>query len=271
MSLREWGLATILLFSGCAVKEQQSKIECDENIPHGKVDDYDIAMDLKTRAETEDNKYLREAIFKRALEQFKNAREHGTRPLDSLIQEADIYSLIGDYETAHAIADKYIQQNPNEPLGWYKKANIDQRRDNHEDSVNHLTKAIELKDSPELRWERYHSYLKIAVKDNGEILLSDPIKKSLEDINKYIEFRKEEPDGYFYKGIAQCMLEKAVNAKPHNKEAYETFKQGIQLLNDGKEFKRAGFNTEGILKTFKELKNQYEPESPKAENKSDLY
>jgi len=271
MSLREWGLATILLFSGCAVKEQQSmqsRIECDENIPHGKVDDYDIAIELKTRAETEDNQYIREAIFKRALKQFQTAREHGTRPLDSLIQEADIHSLIGDYVTAHTTADKYIQQNPNEPLGWYQKATIDQRRDNHEDAVKHLTKAIELKDSPELRWERYHSYLKTSIQNNGETIIPEPVKKSLEDISKYIEFRKEEPDGYFYKGIAQCMLEKATTNKPHNKEAYESFKQGIQLLNDGKEFKRADFNTEGILETFKTLKNHYEP---KAENKNRIY
>jgi tetratricopeptide (TPR) repeat protein len=270
MSLREWGLATILLFSGCAVKEQQipqNKIECDENIPHGKVDDYDIAMELKTRAETEDNQYIREAIFKRALKQFQTAREHGTKPLDSLIQEADIHSLIGDYETAHRTADKYIQQNPNEPLGWYKKATIDQRRNNHEDAAKHLTKAIELKDSPELRWERYISHIILSKEGTTQI---EHLEKALEDINKYIEARKEEPDGYFYKGVAQCMLEEATNQKKHNKEAYETFKQGKDLLDQGKEFKRTGFNKEGILKTIKELKEHYEPEA-KAENRNRIY
>ncbi len=254
MGLREWGLTAILLFSGCASPAPERQA----NIPRGKVDDYDIATELKNKAETEDNQYVREALFKRALKQFQTAREHGTRPLDSLIQEADIHSLIGDTKTAHDLTDKYIQQNPNEPLGWYQKAIIEKRLEHHEDAVKHFTKAIELKDSPELRWERYHSYLKLSVNPE-EKLLREPIEKALEDISKYVEFKKEEPDGYFYKGVAHCMLEKAVNNKPHNKEAYETFKQGIKLLNEGKEFKRTGFNTEGILETFSTLKEKYEP------------
>ncbi len=266
MSLREWGLAITLFFSGCAVKEQApSKTE---NIPRFKVDDYDIAMELKTRAETESNQYVREALFKRALEQFKIGREHGTRPLDSLIQEADIHSLLGNSDTAHITANKYIQQKPNDSLGWYKKAVIDQRSDNHEDAVKHFTKAIELQDSPELRWERYISHI-ILSKEEGTAQ-REHIEKALEDINKYIESRKEEPDGYFYKGVAQCMLEEATNQKKHNKEAYETFKQGKNLLDQGKEFKRTGFNKEGILKTVKELKEHYEPQT-KAENRNRIY
>ena len=63
------------------------------------------------------------------------------------------------------------------------------------------------------------------------------------------------------------MLEKATNKKAHTREAYETFKQGKELLDQGKEFKRPGFNKEGIFETLKELKEHYEPESLQAERK----
>ncbi len=275
MSFREWGITALLLASGCAVKEQQSTqsngIERAEKIPHVKIDDYDIAMDLKNSAEIERNQYKRESLFKRALEQFKNAREHGTRPLDSLIQEADIHSLMGDQIKALDIADKYIQQNPKSSLGWFEKGIIDQRHGCHAYAVKNLTRAIELEDLPDTRWARCQSYLTLSITDKGNRILPEHVKKALEDINKYVESRKEEPDGYFYKAAAQCMLEKATNNKPDSKEAYETFKQGMQLFNEGKELRRAVFNKERILEDFIRLKKVYEPESPKAQNKSDLY
>jgi tetratricopeptide (TPR) repeat protein len=273
MGLREWGLAAIIAISSSSCTTTQTK-------PSPVVDNYTIALDMKRKAEQEPDSITRNIQYEQVLKQFQKSREYGIRPLDSLLQEADIHSLLGDPVTALDLADKVIKEDTESPVGFYVKGQIEQRHGYFAYAIRSFTTSIEkakarlsnsddetLKSNiAEALWNRYNCHVALSIRLHPETkILAGPVEKAIKDMDEYIQLRKDEPDGYLAKGAAQCIMEKAKNDEPHNKEAYLTIKRGIELFKKGKQFRQKPFslNPEGLLKEFEELKKIYEPEEKK--------
>ncbi len=250
----EWGLAVILGISGAAGCAPVSKSP--------KLDDYDIALQWKRDAESEYEEDIIRPKLERALKQFQVAREHGTKPLDSLLQEADIYSMLGDPVTALKLADEVIKQDP-AAVAYSVKGLIEQRHGYFAYAVRSFTTSLEKTDHHDVRWARAESYIGLSISRTK--IRKDFVEKALEDLDKYIATKKEEPDGYFMKASAQCMLEKSISNKPHSREAYETMKHGVELVTQGKKLRRKILQESypAILLQFKELEKEYEPNPEK--------
>lgn len=287
MGLREWGLAAILAISSASCNTVK---EPSREKPSVVVDNYIVALHMKREAEEESDDLMREIKYEHALKEFQKSREYGIRPLDSMLQEADIRSILGDPVTALELADKVTKEDAESPVGFYVKGQIEQRHGYHAYAVKSFTTSIEnakarlpkstgeeaekLKSNiAEALWDRYQCHIALSVRIRSEVkILREPVEKALQDIEEYIQLRKDQPDGYIAKGAAQCVLEKAVNDKPHSKEAYLTVKKGIELIKSGKELTQKPFkgNKEGILKEFEEMKQTYEPEEKKEYDQKDF-
>ena len=251
----EWGLALILGVGSATGCTQEKSPE---------VNDYTIALDWKEKALAEYDEEIRRSNLEKALKQFQNAREHGTKPLDSLLHEAEIHSMLGDPITALKLADKVIEKDP-VAIAYFSKGQIEKRHGYFAYAVRSFTKSLELEERPETRWARSESYMGIAVTRNG--IIQKPVENAKEDINKYIEMRPEEPDGYLLKVGIQCMLAKAKYDKPHDEEAFEALKYAFEeLIYKGKQIKRELIknNKDMLERQYNELKKEYEPkEEPK--------
>jgi len=254
----EWGLVVILGVSGAA--------GCTPDKKSPKLDDYDIALQWKRDAESEYDEDAGRTKLERALKQFQTAREHGTKPLDSLLQEADIHSMLGDPVTALKLADEVIKQDP-APVAYSVKGLIEQRHGYFAYAIRSFTTSLEKNDYPDVRWARAESYIGLSISRTK--IRREFVEKALEDIDKYIASRKDEPDGYLMKASAQCMLEKSISNKPHSKEAYETMKHGVALVTQGKKLRRKILQESypAVLLQFKELEKEYEPKKEETPEK----
>ena len=163
----EWGIALLLgVASATGCMPQKSP----------KVDNYTIALDSKEKALAEHDEEVRRSGLEQALKQFQNAREYGIKPLDSLLQEADIYSVLGDPIKALELADKVIEKDP-AAIAYFVKGRIENRHGYFAYAVGSLTKSLELEERPETRWERSNSYLRLAVLGNR--IIPEKVEKAI--------------------------------------------------------------------------------------------
>jgi tetratricopeptide (TPR) repeat protein len=249
MGLREWGLAAILLGSvGCGTPKQ-------ETIEARMVNHYQRGIELEQRAEAEQNELERKKIFATALLEFELSQPD--KPIDSKLKQAYCLSQLGETVKALDIADEVAAEQPSS-RAFYTRGLIKQKQGWHAMAIKDFDKAIELQDQPEARWARYSSYMSFS--STTEQIIVDGLLKALDDIDKYIENKKEEPDGYLAKYSTISILAYAEQDKEKVKGAYETLKTAFKLIDSGKPITRDDFkkNLQVFRLILKTLAQEYE-------------
>jgi len=223
MGLRELGLAAILLSAAGCTQSQETRVEAHI------VDHYKRGMELEAIAEQQTDEQARKQLFKQALNEFELAQTD--KPIDSELKQAYCLSQLGDVVKAIDLADKVIRQEPSN-LAFYVRGLIKQHKGWHAMAISDFDKSIEIKDEALARCARYNSYMAFSVKVD-EIIV-DGVQKALTDINKYIEMKKEEPDGYLYRYTTLSALAYANQDKEKVREACESLGTAFKLIDSGK-------------------------------------
>jgi tetratricopeptide (TPR) repeat protein len=211
---------------------------------------------LETLAEQQTNEKARTTLFSDALQEFKLAEND--KPIESQLKQAYCLSQLGEVSKAMDIADNVIKQEPSN-LAFYVRGLIKQQNGWHAIAIRDFDKAIEIKDGPAARWARYSSYMSFS--STTEQIIVDGLLKALDDIDKYIEFKKEEPDGYLARYATISVLAFAEQNKEKVKESYDTLKTAFTLVEKGKPIARIDFkrNLHVFRLILDTLSKEYEP------------
>lgn len=274
MGLREWGLAAILLASsvnGCkrpTVQEQQTGYVPTNEFTMDKAAEvpktsYDRGVHLCKLAEKETDKKKRGDLYGDAFNHFEAARKFEGREYDALLRQADCLSNLGDMLEALKLADWALSMDvpkKSKSAGYNLKGAIGMRHNIPEMAAVCYTESIEQEDNPVARWNRYDATMRFAVTPDGIRL--DLVDRSLEDVKKYTEFNKEEPDGYLAQFVIYTMKSGALKAQEKDAEALKELKEGyLQLRNafifidKGKQPKRnIGMTIEQFRQVYDQLK-----------------
>ncbi len=248
MGLRELGLAAIILGTAGCTQPQETRSEV-RTFNH-----YLRGLSLETLAEQQTNEKARTTLFADALQEFKLA-EHD-KPIESQLKQAYCLSQLGDVVKAIDIADNVVKQEPSN-FAFYVRGLIKQHNGWHAMAIRDFDKAIDAKDEPAARWARYSSYMSFS--STTEQIVVSGLLKALDDINKYIEFKKEEPDGYLARYATISVLAFAEQDKEKVKESYDTLKTAFTLIDNGKPIFRADFqkNLKIFRLIFESLEKEY--------------
>jgi tetratricopeptide (TPR) repeat protein len=249
MGLREWGLAAILLGSASCT---QPKIETAEARI---IDHYKRGMKIEQLAEAEQNDNRRKELFTSALREYELGEMD--KPADCKLKQAYCHSQLGNVVKAIDLTDSVIAKEPSN-LAFYVRGLIKQKQGWHAMAIKDFDKSIELQDQPEARWARYSSYMSFS--STTEQIIVDGLLKALDDINKYIETKKEEPDGYLAKYSTISLLAYTEQDNEKVKDAYETLKTAFKLVDSGKPIAREDFknNLQVFRLILKTLAQEYE-------------
>ncbi len=251
MGLREWGLAGILMLSSCSPTREapQEKPSLE----------YTLGVEFKDKADKEGN----EDLYEKAIKNYEKSIQQGNKIIESKLGQAYCHAQLKQKEKAFELVNEVLQKEHSN-LAFYIKGQIEQIFEMHDEAIESYTKSIAIKDSPESRWSRYNCYMHAR---EGK---PPQLEKALEDINKYIEFMPEEPDGYISKSLTYIYIHNANGKKEGDStQVYQALKKAFKLRDEGKKFQRNIFNLSepGLRQVYEELKtlpeNQEAPETPK--------
>jgi len=254
MGLRELGLAAIILGTAGCTQPQETRVE-RHTFNH-----YLRGLSLETLAERQTDEKARTTLFADALQEFKLA-EHD-KPIESELKQAYCLSQLGETSKAIDLADTVVKQEPSN-LAFYVRGLIKQHKGWHAMAIRDFDKSIDIKDAALVRLARYNSYMAFSVKVD-EIIV-DGVQKALDDIDKYVEMKKEEPDGHIYRYVTIGVLAYANQDKEKVKEAYQSLETAIKLIDRGNPIvHRELQQAEDLLRdVYSKLQKELEPKQKK--------
>jgi hypothetical protein len=144
--------------------------------------------------------------------------------------------------------------------GYNLKGAIATRHNLPEMAADCYTKSIEQEDNPVARWNRYDATMKSAVTPDG--IRMDLLDRSIEDLKKYTELKKEEPDGYLAQFVLHTIKSGAYKSEEKHAEAFQELKTGyirlrsaFMLIDQGKNPQRnIGMTIEQFRQAYDELR-----------------
>ncbi|MEM3154814.1 MAG: hypothetical protein QW165_04610 [Candidatus Woesearchaeota archaeon] len=258
----EWVLTGTILLGSCAkleITEQEARLVEDKPIETN----YDIGIKLTKLAENEPDKKKRADLYANAFNNFEMARKFEGRQYDALLRQADCLSNLGEMLTAIELANQALAMDvpkKSKSAGYNVKGTIAMRHNLPEMAAECYTESIKHEDNPVARWNRYDATMRFAITPDG--IRMDFIDRSLEDLKKYTEFKKEEPDGYLAQFILHSIKSRAYQSEEKDAEALNELKTGylrlrsaIALIEQGKQPKRnIGMTIEQFRQAYDELK-----------------
>jgi len=284
MGLREWG-AALLLLAGCSVKESTTEYvrlvderPLEERIAKPK-NYYERALAVKQKALAEKDTEKRNLLLAAAESDFFAAFHAQHNPYMSLLEQADCQSLEGKsmqaFKTltkASIFLEKDKKDSPYLPdlkaIGYNAEGKISIRHDMLGHAEESFTSAIKSRDNPDSRWQRYELRMKKATTIVNKEMHIDPeiTKTAFEDIDAYIKFMPDEPDGYVIKyialGIVAMPLTDPDEKQEKINEICDTLKRLVNLLDNKKEFQRQEckkFSAQSFRDAYEKIKPFYQP------------
>jgi tetratricopeptide (TPR) repeat protein len=266
MGLREWGLAAIILGTAGCSQPQETRLEtrlADEDSY------YERAVALLKQADKESDKKKREDLYANAFNIFEYSRKHEDKEYDCLLRQADCISHLGDYLESIKMVDDVIVRSDTAELkanAFNFKGNIALRHEFPEMAEQCYTQAIKLKDSHQSRWNRYEARMKQATRvyDNALNIRPDFAKNALEDLDKCIEFKPEEPDAFLAKYLVYGVIATSIENKEEQEKVIEkmyfSLKSFFTLVDKGREMQRESMKQiplEPVRDTYKKLEIIY--------------
>lgn len=223
MRIRELGLAAILL-SGCAEvqKPKQETLEARMNY-------YEEACICKKEAMKPENEQRKNDILTEAFNYFEMAKREPDRKAISTLQQADVLSLMGDWEEAMKYADEAVKIKPCVEM-YNGRGHLAIRQQEFSAAIDSFTLAIKMNDNEASRWGRFDAYLLGGTFEGNK----EYLKKAVKDARKCQKFAPELPDCYVAEAAARLSMQEPEEVS----KAYDLFKTAIRLLDEGKKFKR---------------------------------